>query len=183
MRDRFQTFFASHGGIVGKIARVYARDPEARRDLEQEIATQAWRAYPSYDEARRRGPRDLDAGRAAVPWPTPVASDATHRRFVVGLARPLGGTRRWSIWRLVGVRRADRLPSERDAPRGAHDFWMTSTVATMAATRVAYQACARSPSRARASAGLAISRPTRCAHFASSSIKTPLPVARSPLRK
>jgi len=52
MRDRFQTFFASHGGIVGKIARAYARDPEARRDLEQEIATQAWRAYPSYDEAR-----------------------------------------------------------------------------------------------------------------------------------
>ena len=54
MRDRFQTLFASHGGLVGKIARAYARDSESRLDLEQEIAAQAWRAYPSYDDARAR---------------------------------------------------------------------------------------------------------------------------------
>ena len=49
---RFQELLAEHAGIVGKIARSYTRTPDDRRDLEQEIATQLWRAVASYDPAR-----------------------------------------------------------------------------------------------------------------------------------
>lgn len=54
MTERFQALLREHGGIIGKIARAYTRDVEARRDLEQEIATQMWRAYGSYDERRAK---------------------------------------------------------------------------------------------------------------------------------
>ncbi len=46
----FERLLAQHGGIVGKVARLYARDADDRRDLAQEIATQLWRAYPRFDE-------------------------------------------------------------------------------------------------------------------------------------
>ena len=46
---RFERLLAQHGGIVGKVARLYARDADDRRDLAQEIATQLWRAYPRFD--------------------------------------------------------------------------------------------------------------------------------------
>ena len=47
---RFESLLAEHAGIVGKIAGIYARGPEERRDLQQEIATQLWRAFERYDE-------------------------------------------------------------------------------------------------------------------------------------
>ena len=48
----FETLLARHGGIVGKVARIYGRDVDDRRDLAQEIATQLWRAFPRFDEER-----------------------------------------------------------------------------------------------------------------------------------
>jgi RNA polymerase sigma-70 factor, ECF subfamily len=55
MSDRhaeFETLLAEHGGIVGKVARIYGRDADDRRDLAQEIATQLWRAFPRFDAQR-----------------------------------------------------------------------------------------------------------------------------------
>ncbi len=55
MSDRhadFETLLAQHGGIVGKVARIYGRDDDDRRDLAQEIATQLWRAFPRFDAQR-----------------------------------------------------------------------------------------------------------------------------------
>ena len=47
---RFEGLLAEHAGIVSKIAGTYARGPDDRRDLQQEIATQLWRAFGRYDE-------------------------------------------------------------------------------------------------------------------------------------
>ena len=55
-RDRHRGFSAlltQHTGIVFKIANSYARGPEDRDDLAQEIAAQLWHAYPKYDPSRR----------------------------------------------------------------------------------------------------------------------------------
>src|ERR1700730_3568563 len=49
---RFEALLARHRGMVFKVANMYCRDAEDRRDLAQEIRTQLWRAYPSYDEDR-----------------------------------------------------------------------------------------------------------------------------------
>jgi RNA polymerase sigma factor (sigma-70 family) len=51
-QSRFQRLLDEHRGIVGKVAFTYCRNPEDRRDLEQEIATQLWRAFPRYDRRR-----------------------------------------------------------------------------------------------------------------------------------
>jgi len=42
----------AHRGILLKVAGSYARSPEDRADLAQEIALQLWRAFPDYDPAR-----------------------------------------------------------------------------------------------------------------------------------
>jgi RNA polymerase sigma factor (sigma-70 family) len=52
MQVRFEALLARHRGIVFKVANIYCRDAEDRRDLVQEICTQLWRSYPSYDEHR-----------------------------------------------------------------------------------------------------------------------------------
>lgn len=49
---RFLSLLEAHRGIVSKVAFTYCRNAEDRRDLEQEIATQLWRAFPRYDSAR-----------------------------------------------------------------------------------------------------------------------------------
>jgi RNA polymerase sigma-70 factor (ECF subfamily) len=51
-RDRFQALFAQHEKIVFKVAGMYCRNAEDRRDLAQEIATQAWRSFGGYDAQR-----------------------------------------------------------------------------------------------------------------------------------
>lgn len=51
-RARFGELIDRHRAIVFKIAGSYAYTPEDRADLAQEIATQLWRAWPSYDPGR-----------------------------------------------------------------------------------------------------------------------------------
>jgi RNA polymerase sigma-70 factor (ECF subfamily) len=41
-----------HAGIVRKVAMTYSRTPADRRDLEQEIVAQLWKAWPGYDGDR-----------------------------------------------------------------------------------------------------------------------------------
>src|SRR5262245_6493218 len=50
---RFEAQIAGHRRIVFKVANAYVRAPEDRRDLAQEIVTQAWRAFPRFDPARK----------------------------------------------------------------------------------------------------------------------------------
>jgi RNA polymerase sigma-70 factor, ECF subfamily len=49
---RFQALLERHEKIVFKVANIYCRHAEDRRDLVQEIAAQLWRAFPRYDERR-----------------------------------------------------------------------------------------------------------------------------------
>ena len=51
-RSGFETLLQRHSSIVFKVANSYARLPEDRADLAQEIAVQLWRAWPKYDLAR-----------------------------------------------------------------------------------------------------------------------------------
>lgn len=50
--DAFASLFQAHRGIVAKVAGSYCWHPEDRADLIQEIAAQAWRAFPRYDRQR-----------------------------------------------------------------------------------------------------------------------------------
>ena len=52
-RQRFSLLLERHRGIVLKVAHSYAWNPDDRADLAQEIAAQAWRAFPAYDPGRR----------------------------------------------------------------------------------------------------------------------------------
>ena len=54
---RFQELLERHQKILFKVASTYCRNLEDRRDLEQEITVQLWRAFPRYDPGRpsRRG--------------------------------------------------------------------------------------------------------------------------------
>jgi len=51
-RRRCDALLHEHRRIVFKVAAVYARHAEDRRDLAQDIALQVWRSFGSYDEAR-----------------------------------------------------------------------------------------------------------------------------------
>lgn len=48
----FETLLREHQRIVFKVVSVYARHPEDRRDLTQEICVQLWRSFPKFDETR-----------------------------------------------------------------------------------------------------------------------------------
>lgn len=50
--DDFGALLQRHSGIVFKVANSYARDPEDRADLAQDIAAQLWRAWPKFDPSR-----------------------------------------------------------------------------------------------------------------------------------
>ncbi len=52
LRDRFQALLEEHEKIVFKVAAMYCRNAEDRRDLAQEICVQAWRSFGSYDPTR-----------------------------------------------------------------------------------------------------------------------------------
>jgi RNA polymerase sigma factor (sigma-70 family) len=52
IRDRFQVLLREHDRIVFKVAAMYCRDVEDRKDLAQEICVQAWRSFSSYDDTR-----------------------------------------------------------------------------------------------------------------------------------
>jgi RNA polymerase sigma-70 factor (ECF subfamily) len=49
---RFVALMERHRKIVHKVASLYCWHAEDRRDLEQDITMQVWRAFPSYDEGR-----------------------------------------------------------------------------------------------------------------------------------
>lgn len=51
---RFTELLNAHRGIVYRVAAIYARGAEDRRDLEQEICTQLWRSFGRYDPARAK---------------------------------------------------------------------------------------------------------------------------------
>jgi RNA polymerase sigma factor (sigma-70 family) len=51
-QERFQALLERQRKIVFKVANMYCRHPEDRRDLAQEIGTQLWRSFPGYDESR-----------------------------------------------------------------------------------------------------------------------------------
>jgi RNA polymerase sigma factor (sigma-70 family) len=51
-RQQFGALLERHRKIVFKVANTYARNPDDRADLAQEIAAQLWRAYPGYDPQR-----------------------------------------------------------------------------------------------------------------------------------
>ena len=51
-RQQFAGLLDDHRGIVLKVAHNYAWNPDDRADLAQEIAAQAWRAFPGYDPDR-----------------------------------------------------------------------------------------------------------------------------------
>lgn len=52
-RTEFEDLLLRHRGIVLKVAGMFCHRLEDRRDLAQEIYTEVWRAYPSFDERRR----------------------------------------------------------------------------------------------------------------------------------
>jgi RNA polymerase sigma-70 factor (ECF subfamily) len=47
---RFQTLVDAHRGILIRVSATYARDPDDREDLAQEIVVQLWRSFPRFDE-------------------------------------------------------------------------------------------------------------------------------------
>jgi len=47
---RFLNVIEANKGIIYKVANVYCRDRENRKDLIQEITLQLWLAFPKYDE-------------------------------------------------------------------------------------------------------------------------------------
>lgn len=51
-RRAFEERLRTHRKILFKVAAVYARGDEDRRDLAQEIALQLWRSFDRYDAAR-----------------------------------------------------------------------------------------------------------------------------------
>ncbi|MFK8014655.1 MAG: RNA polymerase sigma factor [Gammaproteobacteria bacterium] len=50
-QDRFSELLERHQGIIGTVTRTYCWHPDDRDELSQEILTQLWRAFPSYDDA------------------------------------------------------------------------------------------------------------------------------------
>jgi RNA polymerase sigma-70 factor (ECF subfamily) len=50
----FEALLHEHRGIILKVAAVYARDLEDRRDLAQEIRVQLWRSFGRYDASRAK---------------------------------------------------------------------------------------------------------------------------------
>ncbi|GAB2515372.1 RNA polymerase sigma factor [Lysobacter humi (ex Lee et al. 2017)] len=51
-RDAFAALLQAHRGIVHKVAAAYARHPDDRAELAQEIAAQLWSAWRGYDRSR-----------------------------------------------------------------------------------------------------------------------------------
>ncbi|MFK8031595.1 MAG: RNA polymerase sigma factor [Gammaproteobacteria bacterium] len=53
MQERFTTLLTQHSGIVFKVALTYCWHKDDRAELQQEITTQLWRAFPKYDPGQR----------------------------------------------------------------------------------------------------------------------------------
>ncbi|MCW8809290.1 MAG: sigma-70 family RNA polymerase sigma factor [Rhodanobacter sp.] len=53
-KHRFEILLREHGRVIFKVAAIYAREPEERRDLAQEISVQLWRSFARYDERQAK---------------------------------------------------------------------------------------------------------------------------------
>lgn len=53
-QQRFEALLREHHGIVFKVAGAYARNPNDRDDLAQDIAAQLWRSFGRFDERRAK---------------------------------------------------------------------------------------------------------------------------------
>lgn len=53
LQERFVALLDAHRRLLFRVAAVWCRSPEDRRDLIQETAAQLWRAFPRYDERLR----------------------------------------------------------------------------------------------------------------------------------
>ncbi|WP_333677827.1 RNA polymerase sigma factor [Dyella sp.] len=53
-QQAFENLLRQHQRIVFKVASAYARHPEDRNDLVQEICVQLWRSFSSFNEKRAR---------------------------------------------------------------------------------------------------------------------------------
>lgn len=51
-RSTVPDILTSHAALIQRIARTYARNPDDREDIAQEIRLQLWRALPSLDPTR-----------------------------------------------------------------------------------------------------------------------------------
>lgn len=51
--DRFLALLEEHKRILFKVASLYCKNPEDRRDLTQEIIVQLWRSFDRFDEQYR----------------------------------------------------------------------------------------------------------------------------------
>lgn len=51
-QDGFQELLNRHSGILFRVARTYARQPDDQLDLVQEIKVNLWVAYPKFDDSR-----------------------------------------------------------------------------------------------------------------------------------
>ena len=52
MQERFAALIDQHRGIVFKVVNTYSFNADDRAELAQEIAAQAWRAFPAYEPQR-----------------------------------------------------------------------------------------------------------------------------------
>lgn len=53
-KHRFEILLREHSRVIFKVAAIYAREPEDRRDLAQEISVQLWRSFARYDERQAK---------------------------------------------------------------------------------------------------------------------------------
>ncbi|WP_305806136.1 sigma-70 family RNA polymerase sigma factor [Stenotrophomonas sp. YIM B06876] len=90
-QERFAAALAQHQGIVLKVARSYCRDPEDRRDLIQDIGTQAWRAFPGFDPERAQFSTWLYriALNVAISQQRSLGLRARHRGALADTAEPV----------------------------------------------------------------------------------------------
>ena len=82
----FEALLHEHRGIILKVAAVYARDLEDRRDLAQEIRVQLWRSFGRYDASRAKPqtPREFEGGGADF-----APNDTNERVAELGLPETL----------------------------------------------------------------------------------------------
>lgn len=82
-QNRFSELLDQHRGIIAKVAGSYCWQRDDRDELVQEIVTQLWRAYPSYDEAQPFATWMYRVAlNVAISW---VRKNSLRQRYMVAL--------------------------------------------------------------------------------------------------